>query len=74
MAMLDEWDENIDLGPLEPVIEIAGSTSSSFTYSTFGSCFARAAPGMVHLRKIKKPLGPIVSEGRFWEVCYVFLY
>ena len=48
MAMLDEWDENIDLGPLEPVIEIAGSTSSSFTYSTFGSCFARAAPGMVH--------------------------
>ena len=58
MAMLVEWDkdENIKLAPLKPVIEIAGSTSTSFAYSTFGSRLARTASEMVHWGKWESPL------------------
>ena len=35
--MLDEENDNNELGVLEPVMEKAGSTSTSFAHSTFGS-------------------------------------
>ena len=50
MIMLDECDKDDknDLTPLEPVVKRAGSTSTSFAYSTFGSHLDRGASGMVH--------------------------
>ena len=44
IVMLDEWDEDNELVPLEPVIERAGSTATTFAHSTFGSCLKENFP------------------------------
>ena len=55
--MLDEWDEDNQLAPLEPVVERAGPTSTSFAHSTFGSRLGGAASGIVHwMMKMKMTL------------------
>ena len=46
--MLDERDEDNVLPPRKPVVERAGSTSTSFAHSTCGSHADGAASGMVH--------------------------
>ena len=43
--MLDEGAEN-KLAPLEPVMERASSTSTSFALNTFGNCLDGAASRM----------------------------
>ena len=48
IIMLEEWDEDNELAPLEPVVERACSIATSFVYSTFGSNFRNGA-----LRKTK---------------------
>ena len=53
--MLDELDEDNELALLEPVVERARSTSTSFTYNTFGSRFGGAAYGMVHWKDENEP-------------------
>ena len=35
--MLDKRDEDNELAPLKPAMQRAGSTSTSFSHSTFGS-------------------------------------
>ena len=54
MIMLDEWDEDIELAPLEPVVEWAVSTSTSFTYSTLASPLGGVVSGMVHSGRWKR--------------------
>ena len=49
--MLGVWDEDNELTQLEPIVERAGSTSTCFVYSTFGSCFGGVASGMVEDEK-----------------------
>ena len=40
--MVDECGEENELAPLDPVMERAGSTSTSFFHNTFGSGLGRA--------------------------------
>ena len=51
VVMLDEWDEDNELAPLESFAEIAGWTSTFFAYCTFGSHLGGAASGMLHREK-----------------------
>ena len=48
MIILDEWNEDNELAPLELTMERASSTSTSFPHSTFGSCLGGAASVMVY--------------------------
>ena len=41
-------DKNNDIAPLDPVVERAGSTTTSFTHSAFGSPLGWAVSGMLH--------------------------
>ena len=52
--LLDKWDEDNDLAPLEPVVEEAGSTTTSFAHSTFGSRLGKADSGMVRWKRWKE--------------------
>ena len=47
MVMLDEWNEDNELAPLEPVVEKAGSTSTSFAFSTVSSHLGGVASEML---------------------------
>ena len=48
MIMLNKWDEdeNSELAPLEPVVERAHSSATSFAISTFGTRIGGVASGM----------------------------
>ena len=63
MIMLDEWNEDNKLAPLEPVVERAGSTFSSFALGTFGCSLGGAASRMVHWGRWKRPSS---SEATDW--------
>ena len=65
MILLVEWskEENKDLAPLEPVVEKAGSTSTCFAYSTFGSRFGGAASEMVHWERCNKVYSLKATDG-----------
>ena len=53
--MLDEWDEDNKLAPLESVVERASSTSTFFAYNTFASRLGGAASKMVHRYEKDEP-------------------
>ena len=67
IIMLDEWDEDNELAPLKPVVERAGSTSTCFVYSTFGSHLGGEA--CIMLRKMKTPPVP-----RWWVYEQIWIW
>ena len=52
--MIDELEEDNDLALLEPVLERAGSISTSFAYSTFGGRLDGATFGICTERDEKE--------------------
>ena len=67
MIMLDEWDEDNELAPLEPVVERVGSTATSFTFSNCGSRLGGVTSGMLQWEKWKKaPPPPPFFCSRQW--------